>query len=374
MAIAIIIIIVALIYSVQFRLYLNRCFDGVAFALSFKDSGVFEGEKTELIETIRNGKWLPLWWVTVRFPISSWLKFNDEDGNGVVKGGSSYRKELFSPGPYQKLSRSFGITAMRRGYYEVNSVTLTTGDYFVRYNFIARMPVYGRLYVYPSSVDAGDTLVPFERMMGEVNTMLRLMEDSFLIRGIREYSMFDSFKKINWNASARSNDLKVNEYDYTSSQEAMLLLNVERFNDWDGDGTVEESIRIASSIARECIKNGIPAGLISNGKNSITGQDINIEPSANPGHAMEFCRQLALLNTRDISGGFADKLKEIEITGNKQPLYMLVSQYFGSDLQEEVRQMRMNGYNLYWILPKYSDTILKMDDRENLFLWEVADR
>lgn len=374
MAVIIIILTALLIYRLQSRLYLKKCFDSLSFELSFKDDGVFEGENTEIVETIKNNKWFPLWWIITRFSISSWLRFQREDENEKPKGGSTYRKDLFSPGPYQKISRRFNLTADRRGYYQVNSVTLTTGDYFVKYKFMAEMPVSAELYVYPSFVNTGDMLVPFERMMGEVNTRLKLMEDPFLVRGIRDYSIFDSFKKINWNASARSNELKVNEYDYTYSREIMLLLNVEKFNDWDGDGTIEESIRIAVSIANDCIKRGIPAGLLSNGRNSTTGQDISIEISGNLGQLMLFVRQLALLNTRDISGGFADKLREVELNGDRQPLYILVSQYFGRDLQDKVRQMQMDGYNLYWILPKNPDTILKIDEKENLFVWEVTDR
>lgn len=374
MAVIIIIIIALLIYRLQSGLYLKKCFDDLSFDLSFKDTGVFEGENTEIAETIKNNKWLPLWWVIIKYPVSTWLKFQTEDESQEIKSESSYRKDLFSAGPYQKITRRFKVTAARRGYYQVNSITLTTGDYFIKYKFMTQVPAAACLYVYPSFVNTGDMLVPFERMMGEVNTRLRLLEDPFLVRGIRDYSVFDNFKKINWNASARSNELKVNEYDYTSSKEVMMLLNVEKFNDWDGDGTIEESIRIVSSVAGECIKSGVPAGLISNGKSIITGRDISIDISENPGQVMVFCRQLALLNTRNISGGFADKLKELKLLGDKQPLYLLVSQYFGKDLQDEVNQMRMDGYNLYWILPKNPDTVLKMDDKENFFVWEVPDR
>jgi hypothetical protein len=290
------------------------------------------------------------------------------------KGDCSCRRDLYSLGPYQKSSRSYGLTASRRGYYPIETAALATGDLFGDNRFLMEVSVYTELYVYPSPINTGEFAVPFERLMGEILTRTRLIEDPFQIRGIRDYSQFDSFKRINWNAAAKTGNLKVNEYDFTSSQEVMLYLNVERFNDWDGDGTVEESIRIAASVASECINAGIPVGIVSNGIHCITGEKVKVGTSNNPGHTLNVYQQLACLNTHNLAGPFAETMREEALTRNLQPLYIIISQYFGPDLQEEVEKMRRDGFNIYWILPKYRDTILKIENTENLYVWDVIDK
>lgn len=372
---AIVILIAVLIfYLLQAEIYLERCFYNVSFALKFKDQGVFEGEKTELAESIANRKLLPLRWVIAKFAISDNLKFDTEEETGEVKGGANYRKDLFSLGAFEKVNRRSGLTAAKRGYYPIDTATLTTGDIFGRLKFLMDYPVSAQLYVYPSLVNSGELAVPFERMMGEILARRNLTEDPFQIRGIRDYANFDSFRRINWNATARSGELKVNEYDFTSSREIVLLLNMERFNRWDGDGTIEESVRIAATIASDCEYGGVPVGLITNGRSLASGQVISIPASCSPDTAQAFYQELACLDTSDVSGPFAAAMEEVILKGDTQPLYVLVSQYFGEDLQEEVANMKRHGFNLFWILPKNPEVKTGIDDEDGLLVWDVRDR
>lgn len=374
MVIIIISAIAVIFYFLQSSIYRNRCFNNVTAEVSFKEQGVFEGEKTQLIETLYNRKWLPLWWLLIRFEISRDILFEKQKIDNSFKGEVNYKKDLFSLFSFQKTRRIYNIMAYRRGYYYIDCIRLLSGDLLGYYKFLMDIPASVQFYVYPAPIDTGEYEVPFEKMMGEVMTRRNLMEDPFQLRGIRDYTQFDSMKKINWNATARSGELKVNEYDFTSSQQIMLLLNVERFNDWDGDGTIEESIRIVSSIATRCLGMGVPVGLYSNGLSDLTDLKLTVDTGSSPDYSMVFHQQLACLNIKKEYEPFTETLKETAIKGDKSPLYILVSQYFGQDLQDEVQHFRDQGFNLYWILPKYRDTKLKLERSSDVFVWEVLDK
>lgn len=83
-------------------------------------------------------------------------------------------------------------------------------------------------------------------------------EDIFHFAGIREYQSFDSFNRINWNATAKYNTLMVNKYEYTSSGDALILLNVqsseyerkEVFN----KNAIELGIKIAASLTKRMLR------------------------------------------------------------------------------------------------------------------------
>lgn len=374
MAILLLSSIVIIMVYIQLSAYKKNCFKGVSAGLKFKDEGVFEGEKTVIIEAIGNKKWLTLWWLLVEYKVSGHLLFKDNGDFTVANSDANYRKDLFSLSPYQKVIRSYEIKAAKRGYYTIDNVSLKAGDLFGINKFLTDMPVFTSLYVYPALISVNEPDTQFERMIGEIITRRRLIDDPFQIRGIRDYMEFDSLKTVNWNATARCGQLKVNEYDYTSSREVMILLNIEKFNAWDGDGTIEESIRIAASLASECIKGGIPTGLISNGCSCITKEGITLDISGSPGYSQVFYQSLACLDTKSITCPFCDTIREIGQSMNKLPLYVLISQYFGRDLEEEIQNARAKGFSIYWIIPKYHDTKLKFQNQNDIFVWEVEQK
>lgn len=374
MFIIILLVLIIGFYLFQTEIYSRKCFDNVFLKVAFKDTGVFENDHTELIETVGNKKWLILWYLIVEFKTSKNLLFKGNSSVDVSVSDASYKKDLFSLSSYQMVKRRFDIVASRRGYYTIKKADLMTGDLFGKYRFLMDLPVSASLYVYPRLVSDTELSVPFRRMMGEILSKERLMEDPFLIRDIRDYMEYDSLKTINWNASAKSGELKVNEYDYTSSKEVKILLNIEKFNEWDGDGTIEEGIRIAATIAAECIKTGIPVQLDSNAGSLLSSGRITVEKSGSPDYTISFYRQLACIDTKNVLEPFAETLKEESLRLDKQPLYVLISQYFGKDLQDEVESFRQEGFNLYWIVPKYPDTKLKVDDESDMFVWEVTEK
>lgn len=370
MEIFLILLIVLAFYCIQGYLYKKNCFKNLFTDLRFTSIAIFEGEKTELIETLSNKKLLPLWWLNMEFIVSRHLLFGKDDCK--VRSNDNYKKDSFSLLPYEKIEKRFTVTGLKRGYYKINQYTITTGDLFARFKFVENIFNTIELYVYPRLISSLELNIQFEKLIGEVITQRHIIEDPFELRGVREYYPFDSLKMVNWNATAKTGELKVNEYAYTASQEIMIFLNTERYNDWDPEDMVEECIRIAASLASEFLAKGISVGLISNGCDDETSQNIYIEPGADTNHNLLFYQNLARINISKTSSPLSSLISEEASNKNTQALWIVVSHYSGENLQEAVSTARSDGHNIKWILPKTQDSKLDVNDQNDLYIWEVT--
>lgn len=371
MRILIVLIIVILFYILQRNIYSENCFKKVVTEVKFALDGIFEGEDTELIEAIVNKKFLPLWWVTAKFQVSRNLIFNKEINEN--EGNDNYRQDFFSIMPYERVTKTLNIMGGKRGFYTIEGIDLHSGDLFGLNKIIASYKIKTNLYVYPRLIVPQELKINFRSLTGEILTKRNLVEDPFQLRGIRDYHPFDSIKAVNWTATAKTGELKVNEYDFTASQEVIIFLNVERYNAWDPEKLVEEGIRLAASIITEYLKQGMKVGLKVNGCDLITGEQINIPPVCGVNQNLHFYESLARLDITKVSSPISSILKEEQMKQNKVPLWVIVSHYFGSDLQEQISTSRTQGFLVKWILPKGTNSKVEVADHKDLFVWEVKE-
>jgi hypothetical protein len=371
MRILIVLIIVILFYNFQRSIYSTKCFKDVFIEIKFALNGIFEGENIELNEVIFNKKIIPLWWVTSHFQVSRNLIFDEERNEN--KGNDNYRRNFFSIMPYERVTKTFSIIGGKRGYYTIGQIDLHSGDLFGLSRIIASYQQKAELYVYPRLIIPQDLNVNFRSLTGEILTKRNIVEDPFQLRGIREYSPYDGIKTINWNATAKTGELKVNQFDFTASQEVIVFLNVERYNAWDPEKLIEESISLAASLISQYLKLGMKVGLKSNGCDLITGEQIKLPSVFGINQDLHFYQSLARLETAEVSTSLSSILKEEQIKLNKVPIWVVISHYYGVDLKEQVAFSRKLGFDVKWILPKVTNIKVDMEDHRDLYIWEVKE-
>ena len=369
MRILIVLIIVLVFYIVQSDIYSDNCFKKVKTDVKFNHNGIFEGEESQLVEVISNKKLMPLWWMTAKFQVSRNLIFREEACEN--KGNDNYRQDFFSVLPYERVTKTLNIIGGKRGFYTIKKIELHTRDLFGINKIIASYDSKASIYVYPRLIIPQELNVKFKSLTGEVLTKRNIVEDPFQLRGIREYHPFDSIKAVNWNATAKTSQLKVNEYDFTASQEVIIFLNVEKYNQWDSENVVEEAIRLAASIVTTYLKQGMKVGLRANGCDLITGQQINLPPIYGINQNLNFYESLARLDTTKVCAHLSTILKEEQARHNKVPLWVVVSHYYGQDLQDQVNILRAQRFDVKWILPKLKNEKVEIDEHRDLFVWEV---
>jgi hypothetical protein len=371
MRILVVLIISVLFYYLQSYIYSTKCFDNIFVALSFTLTGIFEGEGTQLVEEFSNKKLIPLWWVTLRYRVSRRLVFLEEENNNG--GNDNYRKDFFSIMSYEKITKTLNVIGGKRGYYTIDHLNLRSGDLFGLNEILLSLDNKASLYVYPRLINPQELAVTFKSLTGEILTKRNLVEDPFQLRGIREYHPFDSMKAINWSATAKTGEFKVNQYDFTASQEVVIFLNVEKHNQWDSEKLIEVGISLAASLITQYLKRGMKVGLRTNGCDIITGGEINLSSICGANQNLYFYQSLARLDTARVSSHLSQLLKVEQIKGNKTPLWVVISHYFGDDLKGIVSLSRLQGYEVKWILPKEAATKADIGDKRDLYVWDVME-
>ncbi|MDP4146478.1 MAG: DUF58 domain-containing protein [Bacillota bacterium] len=356
-------------FRIQRKVYEKRGFKNVEFQLQIDKTGIFEGEELSITECISNKKWLPLLWVDVQFLISANLLFKDL--NEEVVADSYFKKDIYSLLSYERITKKFRIEGVKRGYYTLDEANLITGDLFVTHKYIKKLSINKSVYVYPRLISTEEFTPKFERLMGEVITKRHIIEDEFMLRGIRDYGQYDSMKAINWSASARTGSLKVNQYDYTSSQEVLIFVNVDRYNSWDPKFLIEHSIRIAASMCSEYLNMGIATGLVTNCMDNTTQKEAFVAINSGNGHGQAVYETLAALGIESATRPFSELIYENALAANnKKPLWIIISHYCKKDLQEAIFSAKNKGINIQWIIPKTSYEEVDIDEGNGVYFWE----
>ncbi len=362
-----------LLYLLQGWLYEYFWKKNLSADVVFMEHAIVEGETGRIQETIINAKLLPLPMVRVKFEIDRRLRFEGE-GNLSVSD-KCYKNDIFSIMLYQKITRTIPFQGTKRGYYSIDQMDLVSTDLFMKATLVGIWSVYTRLLVYPRGVDTKRLLIPYRKMMGTLLTRRSSYEDPFEFRGVRAYQPFDSMRDVNWKLSAKTGELKVNMHDYTARQEVFLLLNLETEAMLEYEELKEESIRIVNSLAEWFLAQGIAVGLLSNGRDIETKEELYIVSGSGKNHIGYIREQLARLDLSQECREYGTVLKEQLEEQKEEPLYILVSTSQRENIQQEFDKLCKKSKGSMWILPLYPDMKERLSHCPfaEYYRWEVED-
>ncbi len=262
--------------------------------LDFMNEAVTEGDEARLKEVISNRNFIPLHILQVNFQTDPGLDFS-ETSNATVTDRVNV-VDVFSLRFYEKVTRELKMICNKRGFYSILQTSLVASDLFSADIHYATREQRTCLYVYPKRLSDRMVQVPFKQLMGEVLSKRFLYEDNFTFRGIRDYTSTDPMTSINWKASARTGDLKVNLHDYTASPEMILVLNVEEPGILYETELLENCIRAAYTLAVKFIEANVPVALLTNGKDKVSGEVISLNAGASKDHIKNFGRALSRID------------------------------------------------------------------------------
>ena len=367
MPILVIFAVAGLIYLLQDRIYKRFWNVNLHADVEFEDQFIYEGEDTHLRETLSNGKILPLPWVYVKFQINR---------NGKV---GHYRSDLFSIRFYQKIRRRIPFHPETRGIYTIREIDLISNNLFITRKFVQTLQDSTTMVVYPKMISAEEFQIPFQKMMGDIITKRYMIEDPYMFKGIRDYQSYDSFKSINFKASARAGKWLVNVHDYTIQQKVTILLNMDRANQYYDMRLYENSIRMAASMANAYEQEGVPVSLWSNGRDVMTGENIELEEGCGTGHLHTLFENLARMEISLEVEDFAPFLQRAAEDTDANSMYLLISPFFGKNCVENFEELQKRHESAMWILPvvlsDLSDSDFKgqelADRLPNIYLWKV---
>ena len=338
-------IAVALFFT-QLYLYRKLWNKELSVTMVFKDETVRSGDFTILTQIVENRKWLPLPALKVKFQCSGYLKFASDKSSQV--SDMYYRNDLFSLMPYRRVKRNHRVLCSRRGYYGIRGIDLVGADLFLTQEMVVSRMGETWIYVLPSLLDITDLDSILQKISGEMASRRHLLTDPFSFRGIREYTPFDELKSINWKASAKSDDLKVNIYNYSAVSSVSIFINMKNRQLSGFDEFTERAINIAASLLDYYLTNNVNVSIYANGRDILTGNILFIEENRDRTQLDLINKMLARLDITQEAEPFT--IFEERIKQQKERLIIIISPDWLNELQEQLTQIEALQ-DFVWLLP-----------------------
>lgn len=331
------------------RLIRKVSVDRLRYERYFSDTCVYEGDSTELVETI----WNPTPFIIPFADVESYFYHGLAVSGNTPERGMSLFVSRYHLLPFEKRTRRIGITCLKRGYYELTSVSIRR---LGEENYI-KAPA--DIYVYPKIEPLAET-VASAYGMGDAFSRRKLIYDPFSVSGIREYQPGDSFHTINFKASARLSAggnprFMVNRYDYCSNLKYYIYQNFHipksgdvKYEDYEE--IMENGLRIAAALVVKAVSEG---GLCAFGANcsTVDGRQKSEFPiRGGESHKTDILREMAKIRAKD-GASFASVLAENIAKGIQNSEIFVITSYMDEGIEEQISLLERLGNTVRVVIP-----------------------
>ncbi len=348
-------LLACLIFILQSYIFNRFALRHIEYERKFSQVSCFCGEEVEMTEQIANRKRLPVPWLRAESQMPASLRFGKQD-NLFVSSGQVYQnhRSLFSLKPNIKITRRHKITAVRRGVYRLQTVTLTSGDLLAMNARHKQILLDGTLTVYPRIVDVPWQQLPFRSWQGEQSVLRWIIPDPFVMAGVRAYEPGDSIRSVNWKATAKVGALQVHKYDYTADRQLMIYLNADddemMWRTVNNETLIEQGIEWAASLAAAVIGQGQYAGFATNLK--CESGTACLEPAGGQEQMQALLELMAHLQL-ERNEPFVELLYAVIHDKSTNHDIVVISAYWNDELEQIADQLRYQGNSLtLWPLEK----------------------
>ncbi|MCT2534235.1 DUF58 domain-containing protein [Aquibacillus koreensis] len=355
MSIPWIIAITIVFIIVQMFMYEKWGITNIRYNRRFSHSSVFSGEQIEMIDEISNNKWLPVPWLRLESKISSQLRFKKNTDLELEENPEEeFHRTLFSLLPYQKITRRHKVTCQNRGYYSLQTVSMTTGDVFGFTERFRTLESSATVIVYPTLLPIDEVPLPSHSWLGDITVRRWIIEDPFVFAGVREYASGDSMNAVNWKATARTGQLQVSQKDFTADHHLMIYVNFDQTEDiwWpiENEQLIENALSYAASVANHSIKNGISTGFGCNAyltppfsdTTKKVKESVRIEPETGMEHFYYMLDTIAKVKM-DRSRNFNQFLLEDIEEQRSNTDFLIITSLVTDKMKQHVHELEMLG-------------------------------
>ena len=291
MAALMIVLLLAALFFLQSFLYDRLWGKGLEAKISFREEYATEDDTAALTEVIVNNKLLPLPVVEIDFHMDKGLRFSGEANTAV--SDRSYRRDVFTLGVRQKITRTLEFQCARRGYYRIDQAGMDVRNLLLTKKYVGSSPQDTDFYVLPRMVPTQRIQIPFSRIMGSVLSRKRVYDDPFEFAGLRDYTRGDPMKYINWKATAKTGEMLVNIHESTLSQKVAVVVDLEGLGVQQADLLNEEAMRVACTLCVRLLEAGVQVEAWSNGLDVLTGKPMVVPEVSGAGSILSLRKTFA---------------------------------------------------------------------------------
>ena len=344
MNIAVFCVVAIVLYGIQF-FFLGKGLKRLRCHRAFNHTTFFAGESGEFVETVRNDSMCIIPWLRLESQLSPYIQLGSQSNLHVSH--EAYYSSMFTLMPYQQIRRKHRVKFLRRGMYNLGSAHMTLGDMLDIFRYSEPQEQTVEVMVYPALMEPEQLPPLLTNQMSEISRNRQLLQDPFLVRGIRPYQPGDPVKDIHWPATARIGQAQVRVRDYTAKTRLLVVLNVQSADmQWQDalpenrQEVMENAISLAATLCMEALKHGLPAGFAANasvGRKRDTTLVLPREDSARKEELLSVLARLGTTRTQHFPA-FLETLKcytDLDI--------FVLSFYENDDIKDALRELERCG-------------------------------
>lgn len=232
----------------------------ISYSRRFSTDGVFVGESLELIETIDNNSFVPLFSVRIDFFVPEGLTIDGLSCKEYTKVTSI----CYLP-PFSTVYSRHTVSPDRRDHYRLSTASIV----YRKNEFIFEDSL--DFYAYPNRFGSKVRLTEDLYHAGNAISERKYIEDPFFLSGIRPYRAGDPMRSINFKASLRSfsggaRQLVTNNYDSSRSFDSLILLDLATYeaSSIKEEEQLELGLEYTCFLFCEALKNAGRVGFATN--------------------------------------------------------------------------------------------------------------
>ena len=316
--------LIAITYIIN-ELTLKYGFHNLNYKLETSKRTYEIGEEIEVTTIIENNKILMLSFLTVEEVLSEGFNIEKSEYTLFIR-------------PFQRVKRTYKLYGMKRGLRNIKEVNLLVGDFIGFNEKIKNIRLFKDIIIFPEKIELQDNITFIGDLNGDVSVKRWIIEDPLMTIGIREYTGYEPQRHIHWPSSARYNNLMVKNFDFTTENSVLIVLNIETMKpSWKIRDThlVERAICLSGAVMEELEEQKIPYGFITNGHNigKKKARDYSFYPSLGKNHLHNLLEILGSMNY-SVAVGFEEMLQGIRKTkGNYKAVLFITPKILESYIE-----------------------------------------
>lgn len=236
---------------------------------SFSRTAVFAGEEAELVETVRNDSPVVIPWLLVESRVSPYLRLGRQEN--LHLSGDTHFCSQFTLLSHQQIHRRHRVRFLHRGSFNMGNASLTVSNVLGFFTSRREQMLDAPVLVYPPLLEDSELPLPISCHLREITRQPQLLQDPFLVRGLRAYQPGDPVRDIHWAATARTGEAQVRLHDYSARTKLLVVLNAQLHKDqWhdhlddEAAEQIEQGISLAATVCVKALREGVAAGFAAN--------------------------------------------------------------------------------------------------------------
>ena len=302
--IIIVFIILLVVYEIWEKTVRRIAEKAVGLHLGFSDSKAYAGDTISFCEVIENKSRLPVPVLEIGFRVERGVLF--EDAENITESDYIYKRDVFSLLGRERITRNYRLKCQTRGEYRISQTSIRVRALPSHSQYVRSVPETDRLFVYARRVDVSEILRSLDTILGQRESARKVYEDPFAFSSIREYTIRDPMKTINWKASAKSGELMVNTFTSVQEERLAVYLDVEDGGIIKEADRVEECISMAATLCSRLLGKGLETSLHV----GVRGEDGGC-PAFGPGRGEKLLMEMEQYLTSDFTKCTAASVPEL---------------------------------------------------------------